>query len=680
MSQDWGVAIRSLCIVPLLLTLGCPAAEPPPSPDPPDPLPGVQVRFALGADLSAPGAFYDAPWPSDLRRHPDGTIDVEGYPMPPDHVRGGQLLTALRGAPGFAAFPTLRFRLDAPAPRLHPDDGVLPLGWDAPALLARVDGPGAPELVPVVAQTLDVDDWTPSNVVALQPAPGFVLQGGARYVAVLQRHLAQPELGASALLRMVLAEEEFAELNEIHSGARSHFAPVRDLIDAGSLARDAVAAVAVFTPRDVVVETADRQEQVREQHTAAIEGLALDPDDGADHERYCELRGTIELPQFQDGTPPFDDGGFWVEDGGGAVVQRTDTAPVTITLPRTPAPSDGYPVVVYLHGTSGSSREVVDRGPVAEAEGERAAGLGPAHVLAGRGIAAVGMAHLLVEERLGESIDRPYLNLDNLAAYPGTWQQGMSDVRLLLDALGALDIPAAALDGCNGAEPGPLDTSRLALMGQSAGAHLATEVAATDPRARAVVPTGSGGFWAELLAGGSRVGGPPELFALLLSTEVELTTLHPGLALLTAAWEPAEPMVFAPRLGVRPLDGMGPKHLFVPASLDDGYFPEPIYDAMAVAYGVERAGPTLWASMDEGLELAGLRTDLPYPVGDNRETSGVPWTGVVAQWAGDGLWDSHSVFSQIPPLMQQYGCFLAGALDGEASVAAPGSEEDDACE
>lgn len=324
----------------------------------------------------------------------------------------------------------------------------------------------------------------------------------------------------------------------------------------------------------------------------------------------------------------------------------------------------------------------MDRGPITEPGGERAVGLGPAHVLAGRGIAAVGMAHLLVPERLGFTVPRPYLNLANLAnlaAYPGTWQQGQADVMLLLDAIERLDIPAAALDGCPGASPGPLDTGRLMLMGQSAGAHLSTEIAALDPRPIALMPTGSGGFWSELLAGGSEVGGPPELFALLLGTDVALTTLHPGLALLQMAWEPAEPMVFAPRVSARPLDGHAPAELYVPASQADGYFPEPIYDALAVAYGVERAGPALWTSMDEGLALAGLGTDVPYPVAGNRVTDGAPWTGAVVQWAGDGLADSHGVFTQLPPLMQQYACFLRSVADGAPVLATPGPTEDAPC-
>ena len=45
------------------------------------------------------------------------------------------------------------------------------------------------------------------------------------------------------------------------------------------------------------------------------------------------------------------------------------------------------------------------------------------------------------------------------------------------------------------------------------------ELAAIDERVRALAPTGTGGFWSELLAGGSRVGGPPELFAFAYQLE-----------------------------------------------------------------------------------------------------------------------------------------------------------------
>src|SRR5262245_19477944 len=31
-------------------------------------------------DPTLAGGFFDAPWPSDTRRHPDGTIDLTGFP------------------------------------------------------------------------------------------------------------------------------------------------------------------------------------------------------------------------------------------------------------------------------------------------------------------------------------------------------------------------------------------------------------------------------------------------------------------------------------------------------------------------------------------------------------------------------------------------------------------------
>ena len=76
--------------------------------------------------------------------------------------------------------------------------------------------------------------------------------------------------------------------------------------------------------------------------------LAVDPFDGAEHDRLCELQGTVSLPQFQDGLPPFDTGGFIDTLQGVPAKMRDEQAPVVLTLPHAPMPEDGYPVVVFL--------------------------------------------------------------------------------------------------------------------------------------------------------------------------------------------------------------------------------------------------------------------------------------------------------------------------------------------
>ena len=45
--------------------------------------------------------------------------------------------------------------------------------------------------------------------------------------------------------------------------------------------------------------------------------------------------------------------------------------------------------------------------------------------------------------------------------------------------------------------------------------------------------------------------------------------------------------------------------------------------------------------------------------------------GAVIQSAGDGFSDGHNVFMQVPEVRQQWSCFLASAVAGEAIIAAP---------
>jgi hypothetical protein len=60
--------------------------------------------------------------------------------------------------------------------------------------------------------------------------------------------------------------------------------------------------------------------------------------------------------------------------------------------------------------------------------------------------------------------------------------------------------------------------------------------------------------------------------------------------------------------------------------------------------------------------------------------TGVPYTGVVVQYEGDGLYDPHALYSQIPAVKHQYGCFLRSVREtGAATVYAP-ADEDAACE
>src|SRR5690606_19829191 len=156
------------------------------------------------------------------------------------------------------------------------------------------------------------------------------------------------------------------------------------------------------------------------------DGLQVDPDDGASHERFCELHGTVDFPQFQTGEPPFDTGGRFVFGGDGLPVeQRKETAKIVITLPKQPMPAGGYPLVMYFHGSGGIASQVVDRGRVTEVGGEPTKGEGPAYVLAAHGFGTVGSSHPLSPDRVPGAGEIAYLNFDNLSATRDTFRQGV---------------------------------------------------------------------------------------------------------------------------------------------------------------------------------------------------------------------------------------------------------------
>ena len=123
--------------------------------------------------------------------------------------------------------------------------------------------------------------------------------------------------------------------------------------------------------------------------------------------------------------------------------------------------------------------------------------------------------------------------------------------------------------------------------------------------------------------------------------------------------EAAEPMVYMPHLARRPLPNHPVRSIYQPVGQGDTFFPEPVFNAVALASGVQQAGPTLWPEMQTSLALGGLDGIMPYPVSQNLiSENGIPYTGIVVQYEGDGLANPHTIFSQRDDVKYQYGCFM----------------------
>lgn len=640
---------------------------------------GPRASFDLSADLTQPAHFFDVPYPSDLRLTADGAPDVSGYPndLGLSMIKGLQTLIAQRR--GFPMMPVGYFKFDQPIGARHFTD-VLPADIGQPAMLIDVDetSPERGKLTPVVAETPGADRYVPDNVLAVAARPGFVLRPNHQYAFVVMVSL---EGGAGLGVNKVLASLDDAAAPSADPLLRAWklYKPLWATLRQIGVDTTKVAAATVFTTGDPVQDTADLSAKVAAKYSVQITGLAVRQD--GNQQRNCELTGTVTYPQFQKGTPLFDtEGSFEIGPDGLPIKQRDEVAPIAISLPQTAMPQNGYPLIVYFHGSGGKSTAVLDAGKLQSAADE--IGIphqGPAYVMAPHGFAMAGSALPVNPERVPGAPELAYLNFNNLSSFRDIFRQGVIEQRMFIDALSKLTIDPMVVQSCtgvslpNGASAYKLDSSRLAAQGQSMGGMYTNMMSAIDPRIQAAVPTGAGGYWSYMVLTTKVIDGAAGKIGLLIGTTQKLTFLHPTLHLLETAWEAAEPMVYMPRLARRPLAGHPVVSIYEPVGKDDPYFSTEIYDAASLAYGHKEGGDAVWPTMQTALKLDGKDGLLPYPISqDLQSESGVAYTGAIFQYLGDGVADAHAIYRQLDQVKYQYGCFHETfAKKGVATIPAP---------
>jgi hypothetical protein len=633
-------------------------------------------------DLTIDNRFYDFPFPSDLRRTTEGAPDLAGVPHPTSVVFWNDWVNLGMDRKGFSTLPVAYFRFSAELAALDPQT-VIPADKASPILLVDID-PTSPErgrLIPTVAATAEVDDYIPEHTLEVAPRPGFVLHENRAYAIVIMTNLVDAN-GAALAPSSALADLRAGKTISGSRGAEAQktYAPLWETLTQIGIEAANVASATVFTTGDVVRDTYEISEKVRSAHKLTIENLKIDPDDGLAHDRYCELVATVKYPQFQKGTPPFDTEGLFEFDAQGLPVeQREETAPITIVIPKQMMPVGGYPLMMYFHGSGGVSGAVVDRGTWKPDTMDNTKGEGPGFVLAPFNIASVGSALPVNPERLPGATEQEYLNLKNVVAMRDTFRQGVVEQRLLLDALLDLKIDPSVLATCTGPSLPAGETAyrfaadKVVAQGQSMGGMYTNMIGAVEPRIRAAVPTGAGGFWTYYVLQTTVIDNAQGLLGVILNTRTKLTFLHPALSVLEMGLEPSDPFVYMPRLGLRPLPDAPIRPIYEPVGKGDSYFSTDLYNAVALSYGHQQAGDNVWPEMQQVLALDGLDGILPYPVKNNRVAAdGKPYTGVVVQYEGDGIFDPHAIYSQLDEVKYQYGCFFSTFLTtGEATVPAP---------
>jgi hypothetical protein len=445
-------------------------------------------------DPTLAGGFFDAPWPSDTRRHADGTIDLTGFPGRSTNAIANLVLGRGEAATtGFGTNSAVYFRLSGAI-----DPGTLPISAEASiqprstAVLLDLDDPAAdpvPLLVDVKAAGTAL---RPSNLVTLLPYPGHPLRPETRYAAAIFSGVldtAGDRLAPSPLLAAL-------------DGPAPAGVDPTDWADLGQGRDDTIEAVRArtlwHTSELVAFTTFTTQDTTSDMHALADAVTALPQPQVLSRQpatTACTTGGLsrstarLAMPVWQAGTRPYiDSGGAIVVGGDGRAVQQGvemgssgQGVLLDVAIPCGPAPADGWPVLLWMGGTGASARAT----PINE--------LGP-----GIGYAVFSIAPLYSGDRLVpapppfDTSDYLFFNhLNPLAARTNQLQQAADVLYLERLTHAFATTPGETALGVDGR----FDTSTVVMGGHSQGAG-------TLPMTLAVAPSNvKGGFLSSAGAG-----------------------------------------------------------------------------------------------------------------------------------------------------------------------------------
>jgi predicted esterase len=629
----------------------------------------VLFHVPRATDSPANMDFYRLPFPNDIRRKAGGGVDLQGHPQPGATVLPFDLVARYvdaieTEATGFGANQTVYFRFSRAF-----DTSQFP--GDCGSTLVDIT-PTSPTYGLNMGMTC-VANNTPTSYLcgpylAVRPSLGAPLRPGTTYALLVRKAFVDvlgtpfgPDDDFTALLAATPPTDP--ELAVPYAA----YQPLRDYIAAGQAAAADLAAAAVFTVEKYEDPMAAIAAAVAVAQAPQIEGLvrcddpaAVSPCDdnklGAEHVRGClaadaasanftTYQGTLTLPEFQQGVPPYltpaDGGGIAYAADGVAVLQRSARVCFALTVPKGVAPAAGWPLVVYGHGTGGSYRSIVDLGLSEDyALGVAPAGLGvgvdggasatptPLAVLSYDGIMH-GTRNGGSTKPVGELV----YNFLNPVAARDNALQAAADLLAIPRSLASFAAQGIVLDG-----------KRLSLYGHSQGGNAAALVAARESPYGTIVMSGTGGTLIYTLLGKTKPINIPAVLPFVLGETgtAALTAYHPVLNLMQMYFERSDSVNFGRRLFKEPTPGMTPHHVLHVYGLADSYSVVTTQQAYGLAAHFRVSPPIL-----DAYGLAPLTTASPYSNNEYFGTSG-NLTALQIQYQSDGTYDGHFVSTDNP--------------------------------
>jgi predicted esterase len=608
-------------------------------------------------DLEPEGdAYFDLPWPNDLRRADDGSVAVGDFPGHRSFLVAPYLRAIGATLKGWGANGAAYQRFSATV-----NEGSLPssvdeaLGDEASVFLLDVDDAsptrGARHPAVVHYQDAATKFW-PAHTVSVRPVHGDPLAWGRTYAAIITRGVIPA--GGGAFER----DQDFDCVMRAGASCAEARVVYREALDALPLAGvdpDDVLSMAVFTVQGDFEELLEMRDWLRDEYPppAVLDGSLARGRDGAG---FVEIIGRYgPSPIVQRGEIPYIDGGgdIELEDGAPVLVSSFDPR-FSLSVPSTPPPPNGYPLVLFAHGTGGDYQSYIGNGVAAD--------------LAAVGIAVLGVDQIHHGERNPTETASELLvyNVTNPLAFRDNARQSALDVVQEARLVASLVVPGALLGRGDDVS---FDPENVFFFGHSQGGQNGPLFLAIDDHARVGVLSGAGSIIAYALLEKTEPLSIPHIVKAALglpgSTDEEAFARegfgfdHPIVSLLQMWLDAADAGNYAHLFFASPRPGFARKSILQTLGTEDPYAPPGSIEALATAIRLPLCSEELRPLVE--LDRLGVE-HLSPPVTGN--ASGDATACLLEQVGG------HFVAYE-DPARAQIVSFLESAIDGIPTLPSP---------
>lgn len=606
-------------------------ATPPPVAEPPT------ARYALAEDAPTT-PLGEIPFPSDLYVSADGKLDLRGFPKPGGGGILNTIVTTLEDeVRGFGTSATMFLSFDGrvDVTRL-PQTPADSMADDSALFVVDVD-PASPERGRKWPISWRYDEaitqYLPSFALRIRFVEGIALRPERIYALVATTAVADP---APAFLETV---GDARPAGALGAAWDAHRPLAAWLAERGVQA----ATASVFTTQDPVGELFQARDFI---HTLDPPELLHIESLGVQQQRFELFDGIYRAPRFQEGVIPYQnagEGAIRFDGDGNPIIQGQEELRFALSIPLGDMPADGWPVVLYAHGTGGDYQSFI-RGTVAS-------------VLARNGLAVLAIDQIHHGTRdngacAGQSstcVQILYFNFLVPRAGRDNTRQAALDYVSLLRFARTLDIPAAMSTENVAAK---IDPTKVLFMGHSQGGLNGPLVLAIEPEIKGGMLSGSGSTIAISIEQKTEPVNINQLVraALLLAPGDPLDRWHPTLSMLQTFTEAADAVNYARFWFHEPPAGHPPKSVFMTVGLLDEYTPPDATFALAASGRVPIIEPVHVPI--EALELLDIQPAGLPPY--ERNVAGGQASAGLAQFPDEG----HFVIFDVVSAQQRYARFL----------------------